>query len=105
MDHRDFLDKGRARLVAGIIGVLAMSGIALTYYGQIKTDTAGRGATLAGANAISSPTANPKLEDCRLTRSRAIAKMLSDGVIDQAKHDDFLQGALQTCAGMFPPNG
>ena len=29
--------------------------------------------------------------------------MLSDGVIDQAKHDEFLARAMQTCAGMFPP--
>jgi hypothetical protein len=48
---------------------------------------------------------NPKFRECQDKRTSDIGKMLSDGVIDQAKHDEFLARAIQTCAGMFPPEG
>jgi hypothetical protein len=48
---------------------------------------------------------NPKFRECQEKRTSDIGKMLSDGVIDQAKHDEFLARAIQTCAGMFPPEG
>ncbi len=103
MDRRHFLDKGRARFLAGLIGVLALCAIALTYYTQQQTDTAGRG-TIVGSTGVTDPSGNPKFQECRDKRSADIANMLSDGVIDQAKHDDFLANAVQTCAGMFPPD-
>jgi hypothetical protein len=107
MDRRHFLDKGRARFLAGLIGVLALTGIALTYYSQQSTDTAGRAGNVAkiDVEATQAPSVNPKFEECRVQRSGDIANMLKEGVIDQAKHDDFLASALQTCAGMFPPRG
>jgi hypothetical protein len=103
MDRRHFLDKGRARFVAGLIGVLALTGLALTYYTQQQTDTAGRSAaSLASVGSTSAPVKS-RLQECREKRAADIANMLKEGVIDQAKHDEFLAGAMQTCAGMFPP--
>ena len=106
MDSRHFLDRKGARFLAGLICVLALSGLALTWHKQNNTDTAGRpvAATgVLGAGAANAPAVNPKFEECRTRRSEEIANMLKDGVIDQAKHDDFLASALQRCAGMFPP--
>ncbi|MEO1159619.1 MAG: hypothetical protein AAFW74_04060 [Pseudomonadota bacterium] len=106
MDSRHFLDRNGARFLAGLVCVLALSGLALTWHKQNNTDTAGRPAATAGvigAGTASAPSVNPKFEECRTKRSGDIADMLKKGVIDQAKHDDFLANALQTCAGMFPP--
>ncbi|MEM9472580.1 MAG: hypothetical protein AAGA00_11490 [Pseudomonadota bacterium] len=106
MDSRHFLDRNGARFLAGLICVLALSGLALTWHKQNNTDTAGRpvaAAGVIGAGTVNAPAVNPKFEECRTKRSADIADMLSKGVIDQAKHDDFLANALQTCVGMFPP--
>ncbi len=108
MDSRHFLDRNGARFLAGLICVLALSGLALTWHKQANTDAAGRPAAVSGAQgsgAGSAPATNPEYEECRTKRGGDIADMLKDGVIDQAKHDDFLANALQTCAGMFPPEG
>ncbi|MEE4239255.1 MAG: hypothetical protein V2I51_21250 [Anderseniella sp.] len=105
MTSRSFLDRGMARFVAGLIGALALFGLAMTWHLQSRTDAGGRPlAGVSGTEAISSaPAANPKFVECRDQRTADIGKMLADGVIDQAKHDDFLARAIQTCAGMFPP--
>ena len=106
MDSRHFLDRNGARFLAGLICVVALSGLALTWHKQNNTDTAGRpvaASTAQGAGAAGAPAVNPKFDECRTKRSADIANMLKDGVIDQAKHDDFLASALQRCAGMFPP--
>jgi hypothetical protein len=104
MDSRHFLDRNGARFLAGLICVLALSGLALTWHKQNNTDTAGRPVVASGvAGAAGAPAVNPKFDECRTRRSGEIANMLKDGVIDQAKHDDFLASALQRCAGMFPP--
>lgn len=106
MDSRHFLDKNAARFLAGLICVLALAGLALTWHKQANTDAAGRPlavSSVKGFGAGSTPVANPKYEECRTKRSGDIANMLKDGVIDQAKHDDFLSNALQNCAGMHPP--
>ena len=104
MDKRHFLDKRRARVLAGFIGVLALTGMAMTWHYQQRTDAAGRAVATAPKNEPA-PALNPRYLECREQRSADIAKMLSDGVIDQAKHDEFLSRALQNCAGMFPPQG
>jgi hypothetical protein len=49
MDRRHFLDKGRARFLAGMIGVLALTGLAFTWHKHESTDAAGR--NLAGVQA------------------------------------------------------
>ena len=107
MDRRHFLDKGRARFLAGMIGVLALTGLAFTWHKYESTDAAGR--TLAGVQSPQAQdigrSANPKFRECQEKRTSDIGKMLSDGVIDQAKHNEFLARAIQTCAGMFPPEG
>jgi len=103
---RHFLDRSGARFLAGLICVLALSGMALTWHKQSNTDAAGRPVAVSSANGIaagSAPAVNPKFDECRTKRSGDIANMLKDGVIDQARHDDFLANALQNCAGMFPP--
>lgn len=105
MQSRHFLDRGMARFAAGIIGALALFGLAMTWHLQQQTDAGGR--PVAGPSASvetdSAASANPKFDECRDQRSADIGKMLADGVIDQAKHDEFLGRAIQTCAGMFPP--
>jgi len=106
MDRRHFLDKNGARFLAGLICVLALSGLALTWHKQSNTDAAGRPVAVSSAKGTgtgSPPAVNPKFDECRTKRSGDIANMLRDGVIDQVKHDDFLTNALQNCAGMFPP--
>ena len=106
MDSRHFLDRNGARFLAGLICVLALTGLALTWHKQNNTDTAGRPVAttgVVGATATSVQAVNPKFDECRAKSSGDIANMLKDGVIDQAKHDEFLAGALQRCAGMFPP--
>jgi len=101
MDSRHFLDRNAARFLAGLICVLAVSGLALTWHNQNNTDAAGRPVVASGGAGASA--VNPKLDECRAKRSGDIAQMLKDGVIDQARHDNFLANALKTCTGMFPP--
>ena len=101
MDSRHFLDRNAARFLAGLICVLAVSGLALTWHNQNNTDAAGRAVVASGGAGAS--VVNPKLDECRAKRSGDIAQMLKDGVIDQARHDNFLANALKTCTGMFPP--
>lgn len=105
MTSRSFLDRGMARFVAGLIAALALFGLAMTWHLQSRTDAGGRPlAGNGGTEAISNaPAVNPKFVECRDQRTADIGKMLSDGVINQAKHDEFLSRAIQTCAGMFPP--
>ena len=106
MDSRHFLDRNGARFLAGLICVLALSGLALTWHKQSNTDAAGRPVAVSSAKGFgagSGPAVNPKFDECRTKRSGDIANMLKDGVIDKARHDDFLANALQNCAGMFPP--
>lgn len=107
MDSRHFLDKGMARFVAGVIGALALFGLASTWHAFERTDPAGRSVAGAQAPAMTDlgRSANPKYNECTSRETDTINKMLADGVIDQAKHDDFLANALQRCAGMFPPEG
>ncbi len=105
MDSRPFVDRGMARFVAGLIGALALFGMAMTWHLQQRTDAGGNPlAAAGGAAAVSNaPAANPKYTECTQRETETIGKMLADGFIDQAKHDDFLANALQRCAGMFPP--
>lgn len=106
MTTRPFVDTGMARFVAGLIGALALFGIAMTWHLQQNTDAGGRPvASTASLGKSADPATNPKLDECRAQRTADIGKMLSDGVIDQAKHDEFLARAMQTCIGMFPPEG
>ncbi len=107
MDRRHFLDKGRARFVAGMIAVLALTGLAATWHKYQGTTVAGR--NVAGVaqpvGADLGPSPNPLYEQCRTERTADINRMLSDGVINQTQHADFLDRAMQTCAGRFPPAG
>jgi hypothetical protein len=105
MDRRHFLDKGRARFVAGLIAVVALTGLAVTWHQHQGTTVAGR--TVAGiaqpVSADMGPSPNPLFVQCRTERTADIDRMLSDGVITQTQHADFLDRAMQTCAGRFPP--
>ncbi len=48
---------------------------------------------------------NPEFIACRSERTGHVEKMLSDGVIDQAQHDQFTERAVSYCAAQFPPGG
>lgn len=48
---------------------------------------------------------NPEFVKCRDERKGHVEKMLADGVIDQAKRDQFVERAVAMCASQFPPGG
>ncbi len=49
--------------------------------------------------------ANPEFIACRTERTGHVTKMLADGVINQAQHDQFIERAVSYCAAQFPPGG
>jgi hypothetical protein len=99
---RHFLDTWIARLIVGLIGLAALAAIWGVYTVQMgASPTAAVPDTGIGTAAAT----NPAFVQCRDQRTAEIDRMLSDGLINEARHREFTRRAVQTCAGQFPPDG
>lgn len=102
-DRRHFLDKRRARIIAGLIGLAALMAMAQVWnvHMQMTQRTA---ASLASSGLEAAPAVNPEFIACRDRRVADVDRMLADGVIDAGRHAEYKERAIQTCAGQFPPD-
>jgi hypothetical protein len=75
MDRRHFLDKGRARFLAGLVGVLALTGLAFTWHKHESTDAAGR--NLAGVQSPAGTTTLAALPTRSFASARTSAPPIS----------------------------
>lgn len=88
-----FIDSRRARLVAGLVLVVAASTLVYIHRADLKA--------LAGGSATPEKPANPELAACLSERYGAVDRMLADGVIDDVKHTLFRQRAAAMCQDRF----
>lgn len=93
MTAEPFIDSWRARLVAGLVLILAASSLVYIH----REDLAVR----ARDEAESVVPANPELAQCLSERNGAVDRMLAEGVIDDAKHTLFKQRAAAMCQDRF----
>jgi len=100
----NFLDTRMARLLAGVIALIALMIMAQIWSNAARVDLAGK--PLAGdAAALSDPSGYQAFLKCKAARTADVDRMLSDGLITAQQHADFRERAIQTCAGQFPPVG
>lgn len=97
-----FLDRRRARVLAGLIGLAALMAMAQVWFIANRIDPAGNPVTGA-PSALHDPAINPLFEACRTERTAEVDRMLAEGVIKTVQHAEFRERAITTCAGQFPP--
>jgi hypothetical protein len=90
-DRTPFADSRALRLVA--LGVLVGSLAALVYMHR---------ADLWPQPQLDARTLNPDFVSCRDERTATVDTMLSEGVIDEARHAQFTDRAIAICADQFP---
>lgn len=88
-DRAPFADSRAARLVA--LGVLVGSLAALAYMHRADLWPQPDARTL-----------DPDFVACRDARTATVDTMLSEGVIDEARHAEFTDRAIAICADQFP---
>ena len=81
------------RIIAGILAVLCIAGLILL----------NRQSLLPVENRQQAAAPNPEYVKCRTKRLADVAKMKSEGLIDEAKFDQFSRRAVDLCAAQFPP--
>lgn len=99
-----FLDGRAARMLAGLIALVALMILAQIWNHSARVDLAGR-ALLPDAAAVSDPSGYQAFDKCKAARTADVDRMLSQGLINAHQHADYLEKAIQTCAGRFPPVG
>lgn len=87
-----FADSRSARLLALAVFVLCVAALAYLH----RED-------LLPAPPPEETATNPQFLQCRDERAGHVEKMLTEGVIDQTRHDQFLERAIAYCAAQFPP--
>lgn len=96
-----FLDGRAARVLAGLIALVALMIVAQIWSNAARVDLAG--APLApDAAALSDPSGYQAFIECKAERAADVDRMLADGLITAAQHADYREKAIQTCAGQFP---
>ncbi|MEQ8332494.1 hypothetical protein [Nisaea sp.] len=93
MAAEPFIDSRRARLVAGLVLVVAVSMLVYFHRADLRT--------LAGGRAAPETPATPELAACLSERYGSVDRMLADGVIDDVKHTLFRQRAAAMCQDRF----
>ena len=93
MAAEPFIDSWRARLVAGLVVIMAASSLAYIHREDL--------AMLVRDEAEIVVPANPELAKCLSERNGAVDRMLAEGVIDDAKHTLFRQRAAAMCQDRF----
>ncbi len=97
-----FLDGRLARLLAGLIALVALMAMAQIWATASRTDLAGKPLTGSKA-ALSDPSGYAAFTKCKAERTADVDRMLADGLITAAQHADYRAKAITTCAGQFPP--
>ena len=106
--NRRFLDGWGARVLASLVVVLCVFALGYLNRGSfdlnalLATRGAGDASVEAGNNG---KPLNPEFAKCRDERVGQVERMLSEGVINDAKFVQFKERAVATCAGQFPPGG
>jgi len=99
-----FLDRRRARALAGLVALAALLAMAQVWHAASNLDSAGRPlAVNPGASALSDPSGNAKFNACKATRTADVDRLLANGLITRAQHANYRERAIATCAGQFPP--
>jgi len=98
-----FLDRRRARVLAGLIALAALLAMAQVWYTAGNLDPTGRPLD-ASASALSDPSGYAALNACKAERSADVDRLLADGLITKAQHADYRQRAIATCVGQLPPD-
>lgn len=91
---RSFVDS-RSRIAALVIFVLCIAALGYIHGGDLFADPQQDAAA----------DLNPEFVECRDKRVGHVTKMLADRVIDQVRHDQFVERAIAFCASKFPPGG
>jgi len=99
-----FLDGRAARVLAGLIALVALMIMAVVWSHAARMDLAGR-SLAPNAAAVSDPSGYQAYNKCKAARTADIDHMLSQGLINAQQHADYLERAIATCAGQFPPVG
>jgi len=97
-----FLDGRAARVLAGLIALVALMIMAHIWSNAARVDLAGRPRAPEAA-ALSDPSGYQAFNKCKAERTADVDRMLSQGLISAQQHADYLEKAIETCAGRFPP--
>jgi hypothetical protein len=97
-----FLDRRRARALAGFIALAALIAMAQIWLSASRIDPLGKPMT-AAAEALSDPAVNAAFLRCKAERGADVDRLLADGLINAAQHAQYRERAVSTCAGQFPP--
>jgi hypothetical protein len=103
-EHRHFLDTPAARISAGAIAVLALSGIGLVWNVHLNMRLVQGPSGVVRSGLEEAPAVNPQFIQCRDQRVADVDRMLADGLIDANRHTEYKERAITTCAGQFPPD-
>lgn len=102
-EHRHFLDTPAARILAGLIALLALVGIAFVWSVHMRMGPVAVSGPVQ-SRLQTAPAVNPQFIECRDQRVADVDRMLADGLIDANRHAEFKERAITTCAGQFPPD-
>ncbi|MGI9482607.1 MAG: hypothetical protein ACR2OR_09640 [Hyphomicrobiales bacterium] len=84
---------GADKIIAGILALLCVAG--LIYLNWLSLTPGGKveeGAAL-----------NPEYVKCRTQRLADVTRMKNEGLIDEAKFEQFSKRAVDLCAAQYPP--
>jgi len=96
-----FLDGRAARMLAGLIALVALMIMALIWSNAARVDLTGQ-PLAPDAAALSDPSGYQAFLKCKAARTADVDRMLSDGLITAQQQADYREKAITTCAGQFP---
>ena len=84
---------GADKIIAGVLALLCIAG--LIYLN--------RQSLTPGAKVEETAGLNPEYVKCRTQRLADVTRMKNEGLIDEAKFDQFSKRAIDLCAAQYPP--
>ena len=97
-----FLDRRRARVLAGFVALAALIAMAQIWMIANRVDPTGKPLT-GEAAALFDPSGHAAFDKCKVERAADVDRLLAEGLINAAQHADYRERAITTCAGQFPP--
>ena len=84
---------GADKIIAGVLALLFIAG--LIYLNRQSLTPGGKVEETAALN--------PEYVKCRTQRLADVTRMKNEGLIDEAKFDQFSKRAIDLCAAQYPP--